>query len=330
MPIFKLEKSDGDDMSKAELVIAEKTNLELEKHLEVWLENSPWVLIQNSILWIGRQTSTRDEEGTIYSDLLGVDSDGNLIIAELKKGRTPRDIIAQLLDYAAWADGLSDPQIREIAENYFETHSVFQEKTFDDAFRELFDMPETDELPPLNRNLRLFIVAEEIPSRMARVCRFLRTSHGMDISCIDVSILETKSGEVVVSTETMVGDEDFAVPKTQQRGHPSSPPRPPSDHPVEQGTWVGQVTWETVQEFTAGDPNVTFTLKDIEQILEEKYPDLAKSDRVRNRIRGSCVNFQLRHTYPKGENRYWLVKRGVYRLYDSEKDKAESDGLTND
>ena len=301
-------------MSTAELIIAEETNLELEKHLENWLENSPRALAQEDFLWIGRQTSAQDEDSTIFSDLFGVDSDGNLVIAELKKGRTPRDIIAQLLDYAAWADDLSESQIREIAETYFETRGAFQGKTFDDAFRDVFEMLETDEIPSLNRNLRLFIVAEEIPSRMARVCRFLRTSHGIDISCVVFSIFQTESGEVVVSTETIIGDEDVAVPKARQQ-RPSSPPRPPSDKPVE------QIAWEAVQEFTDGDPNATFTLRDIEQVVGEKYPDLAESDRVRNRIRGSCVNFGKRDTYPIGEDRYWLVKWGVYRLYDREKDK---------
>ena len=318
MPLFRLEKSDEDDMSKAELVIAQETNLELEKHLENWLENSPrQTLAQEDFLWIGRQTSVTDEGGTIFSDLLGVDSEGNLVIAELKKGRTPRDVVAQLLDYAAWANGFSESQIRDIAATYFETRGVFQGKTFDDAFREVFDMPDTDELPPLKQKLRLFVVAEEIQPRVTSVCRFLRTSHGMDISCIAVSIFQTELGEVVVSTETIVGDEDFAVPKTQQQERPSSPPRPPSDHPVD------QVTWEAVQEFTAGDRKVTFTLRDIEQILSKKYPDLAKSSSPRNRVRGSCVNFQSRRNYPKGEDRYWLVKKGVYRLYDPKNDKVE-------
>ena len=304
-------------MSKGKLVIAPKTKLELEKHLENWLENSPeQTLAQEDFLWIGRQTSAKDEDGTIYSDLLGVDSGGNLVVAELKKGRTPRDIVAQLLDYAAWADGLSEEEVRKIAESYFETRDELQEKSFDDAFKNMFDMLETDEIPPLNRALRLFIVAEEIPERVARVCRFLRTSHGINISCVDVSIFQTESGEVVVSTETIVGDEDFAAPKTQQQERPSSPPRPPSDHPVD------QATWEAVQEFTKGDPNVKFTLRDIEQILSEKYPDLAESSSPRNRIRGSCVNFHSRQSYPKGENRYWRVEKGVYRLYDPERDKV--------
>ena len=246
MAIFRLEKLESDDMSKAALVIAKEANLELERYLEDWLENSPVTLVQDEhILWIGRQTSAKDEDGTIYSDLLGVDAEGNLVVAELKKGRTPRDIIAQLLDYAAWADGLSESQISEIAEAYFDTRDGLKGKTFDDAFRNLFDMPETDELPPLNRGLRLFIVAEEIPSRVARVCKFLRTSYGIDVNCIDVSTFETESGEVLVSTETKVGEEGFAVPSAQQQ-RTSLPPRWSGDTPVK------EVVWNAVREITGG------------------------------------------------------------------------------
>ena len=311
MPIFKLE---GDDMSEAKLVAAPPKNLELERHLEDWIENNPRVLVQDSILWIGRQTSATDEDGTIYSDLFGVDSDGNLVIAELKKGRTPRDIIAQILDYAAWADGLSESQIHEIAEAYFETRGVFQGKTFDDAFRGVFDMPETEELPPLNRALRLFVVAEEIPSRVARVCRFLRTSHGMDISCIAVSMFQTESGEVLVSTETTVGDENFAAPKAQQQ-HTSLPSRRLSDKPVK------QVVWEAAQEFTGGNTNIEFAIKDLKPIIFRRHRDF-KMGNLGPEIAAGCVNHPSRRYHAVTEDRYWRISRGKYRLYDPERDKV--------
>lgn len=321
MPIFRLENIKDDDMSKGKLIIAQETYLELERHLENWLENSPLALTQESILWIGRQTSAKDEDGTIYSDLLGIDSNGNLVIAELKKGRTPRDIIAQLLDYAAGADGLSESQIREIAENYFETRGVFQGKTFDDAFKEVFEIPETDELPPLNRGLRLFIVAEEIPSRVARVCRFLRTSHGMDISCIDVSTFKTESGEVLVSTETIVGDEGFAFPKVQQK-HVSPPTRWSGDKPFD------RVILETVEALMQGDKE-SFTLKEVRGLISEKYTDFTPS-RVDYQVYSDCVNFPTRSDYPKGSDRYWRISRGKFRLYDPENDKVEGDGEGTD
>ena len=148
------------------------------------------------------------------------------------------------------------------------------------------------------------------------MCRFLRNSHGINVSCVDVSIFQTESHEVVVSTETIVGDEDFAAPKTQQHERPASPPRPPSDHPAH------QVVWEAIQEFTKGDLNATFTLKDIEQVVSEKHPDFNKN-RVRDWIRRSCVNFPSQLSNRKGEDRYWWVERGVYRLYDPKNDKVE-------
>ena len=81
--------------------------MELESYLEDWLENSPWALIQDElILWIGRQTSANDEEGTIFPDLLGIDAEGNLVIVELKRDKAPREVVAQLLEYAAWANEL--------------------------------------------------------------------------------------------------------------------------------------------------------------------------------------------------------------------------------
>ena len=313
MPIFRLE---GDDITNAELIPAKETALELESHLEDWLENSPrQTLAQEDFLWIGRQTSVTDEENTMYSDLLGVDFQGNLVIVELKKGRTPREVVAQLLDYAAWAEQLSESQIREIAENYFRTRGEFEGKAFDEVFRAVFDMPETDEFPPFNRTLRLFIVAEEIPERVSRVCRFLRASHGIDVTCIAVSIFQTKLGEIVVSTETIVGDEQFAVPN-KSRKKSSFPPRAPSDEPIE------QMVWEAVQEFTDGNPNDEFTLKDIERVISVKYPDF-NIRRVRRWIRAGCVDFPSRHNYPEGEDRYQHVSRGKYRLFDPEKDKLE-------
>ena len=83
-------------------------------------------------------------------------------------------------------------------------------------------------------------------------------------------------------------------------------------------------------DMSKGDLNAIFTPKEIEQIISEKHPDLAKSDKVRNRIRGCCVDFEKRHTYsPIGPDTYQWVSRGKYRLYNHEKDEVESDREVN-
>ena len=308
MPIFRLK----DD----KLIIAQETNVELEQHLEIWLENSPWAVIQDElVLWIDRQPSAQDEEGTIFPDLLGVDSEGNLVIVEFKRGKTPRSVIAQLLEYASWASELPEEQIHEIADSYFEKRDEFRDKTFTEAFREVFDIPETDELPPLKRKLRLFVVSEEIHTRVASVCRFLRRLYKMDVSCIAVSKFQTESGDEIVSTETKVGDEEIVMPKTRQQ------------RTSETSRWQGDkrvrdVVLESVQEFTGGDVNIEFTLKEIKTFVLEKYPNF-NANTVGAQIVSACPNHGSYHTHSGIYKYYWKIGTGKYRLYDRDTDEVQ-------
>ncbi len=249
MPIFRLESDT--------LIPAPETNIEFEEHMETWFENSPWALVEDElILWIDRQPSAQDEEGTVFPDLLGVDSEGNLIIVEFKRGRTPRDVMAQLLEYASWANELSEEEIHEIADVYFERRDEFRGRTFSEAFMEVFDIPETDELRPLKRKLRLFVVGEEIQPRVANVCRFLRTSYKIDVSCIAVSKFQTESGDEIVSTETKVGDE--GIPPSTPQGYPR----------------LREVVLEVVQELTRGNTDTEFTPIAVKRRALEKYPGI--------------------------------------------------------
>ena len=308
MPIFRL---DGD-----KLIIAQETTVELEQHIEVWIENSPWAVIQDElVLWIDRQSSAQDEEGTIFPDLLGVDSEGNLVIVEFKRGKTPRSVVSQLLEYAAWANELPPEQIHDRADAYFEKREEFRGKTFTEAFKEVFEVPETDELPPLKRKLRLFVVAEGIHPRVASVCRFLRTLYKMDVSCIAVSKFQTKSGEEIVSTETKVGDEEIIMPKTRQQ------------RTSETSRWQGNkgvrdVVWEAVQECTGGDVNVEFTPKEIIALILEKYPDFKRST-VTAQLGAACPNHGAFRWHSGKYKYYWKIGTGKYRLYDPETDKIE-------
>ena len=308
MAIFRLNVED-DNLHNAELIIAKETNIELESYLESWLENSPRAFVEGEpILWIGRQTSANVEESTIFPDLLGVDAEGNLVIVELKRSKAPREVVAQLLEYATWAKELSDEQIQEIAKAYFRTTK--KETTLQDAFGEMFE----GEIPALNRRLRLFIIAEEIPSAVLRVSRFLRTSHSMDINCLTVSTFQTESGEVLINMEARVGDEDIVTPKAVRQAA-SQISRWAGDKPVK------QVVWEAVQELIQGNKE-DFTPKEAIALILEKEPDFNKST-AQCQLIADCVNHTSRHHYPGGDDRYWWISKGKYRLYNPERDKAE-------
>lgn len=72
-----------------------KTTIPLEENLETWLENDISMISEN-LLVIGRQVPTSYRG---FIDLLSIDDQGNLIIIELKRDKTPRDITAQFYEF---------------------------------------------------------------------------------------------------------------------------------------------------------------------------------------------------------------------------------------
>src|SRR3546814_10552761 len=80
---------------------------------------------------IGREV-TIENGGRI--DILAIDREGDLSIIELKRDRTPREVIAQVLDYASWVAGLTTKQVHDIALSKLE-------KLLADAFRERLRPP---------------------------------------------------------------------------------------------------------------------------------------------------------------------------------------------
>lgn len=96
----------------------------LESQLETLITRDPAILGE-PLMVIGRQVPT-DFGGFI--DLLGIDGDGVLHVLELKRGRTPREVVAQILDYASWVKELSHDDVLAI-------YATFQpEPPFEVAF----------------------------------------------------------------------------------------------------------------------------------------------------------------------------------------------------
>ena len=76
-----------------------------EAILEDWLENNPDDIIENGkLLIIGRQVTTNLGS---FIDLLAIDRQGDVVVIELKRNRTPRETVAQALEYASFVEKLA-------------------------------------------------------------------------------------------------------------------------------------------------------------------------------------------------------------------------------
>lgn len=153
-----------------ELTELPKSRLDSEERLENWIAKDSRITGMDLLL-IGKQVVTY-YGGRI--DLLGMDSEGNLVILELKKDKTPRDVVAQTLDYASWVKDLTYKQIDLIATNYLKC-------SLRDAFIERFSTEIPEEI---NQNHSIVIVASELDPSSERIVQYLSSEYDVNINCI--------------------------------------------------------------------------------------------------------------------------------------------------
>ncbi len=175
---MNLWKAKGNELKKIQRV-----KLDSENRLENWIEKEP-SLLGIEVLFIGRQVST-DYGGII--DLLGIDRQGDLIILELKRDKTPRDVVAQILDYASWVKDLTYKEINIVA-------SAYLNKDLPRAFSEYFGkaIPEK-----INTNHRMIIVAAELDDSSERIVQYLAEEHDVDINVIFFMFFKTETEELI-------------------------------------------------------------------------------------------------------------------------------------
>ena len=169
--------------------------IDLEKRLEDWLATDISILDPN-LLVIDRQVRT-DFGGAI--DLLCLDSAGNTVVIELKKGQTPRYVTAQVLDYASWVKELSAKELTLMADRY-----LAGSRGLDSAFRERFEKSLPDEL---NREHRSLIVAESMDASTERIVRYL-SDMNVPINVATIQHFKDRSDRSIIAQVYLIEPEE--------------------------------------------------------------------------------------------------------------------------
>ncbi len=191
----QLWKIDG-----SELLRIEYQPLPREDQLEDWIAKDPTIL-GLELLIIGRQLPKF--RGRL--DLLGMDRDGGLVIIELKRDKTPRDVVAQVLEYASWIKDLTTKDVHDLSKDYLKG-------TLQEAFRERFDasLPET-----LNSTHSMLIVASELDETSKRIVEYLAEVHGVNINTAFFRSFADSQGRYLVADWLM--DQEQVVERAEEK-----------------------------------------------------------------------------------------------------------------
>ncbi len=170
-----------------------------EAVLEDWLEKNPDGIVEDGkLLIIDRQVSTA-LGGFIV--LLARDRRGKLVVVELKRNRTPRDTLAQAVEYVSFAAQLTGDDLERILHSYLNDESL----SLAEHHRAHFGLA-PEEAVAFNKDQRIVIVGQQISPEIRQTASYLR-SKGLLVTCVEFSFFQSSDGTKLLSQEIVVGQE---------------------------------------------------------------------------------------------------------------------------
>lgn len=152
-------------------------SIDAEQRLEQLLADD-LSMLGLELLLIGRQVPTAYGH---FIDLLAVDAEGVVVVIELKRDQTPREVVAQLLDYGAWVRTLDTEAISGIFDDFLaKYHPEKQGTSLEEEFCSHFHL---EELPEgFGESHTLMLVAGELDEATERIINYLADEYGVGIN----------------------------------------------------------------------------------------------------------------------------------------------------
>ncbi|MBN1190834.1 MAG: DUF91 domain-containing protein [Dehalococcoidales bacterium] len=175
-----------------------------EAVLEEWLESNPEDILEDGkLLIIGRQVVTNFKG---FIDLLAIDRQGDVVVLELKRDRTPRETLSQALEYASFVESLDWGQLEKILRSYLNDDSL----NLAEYHRQYFKLG-NDEAVSFNKDQRIVIVGQVITEEIRQTSNFLRKKN-VRVTCLEFSFFESNGGSHMLSHDIVVGHEPPNIP----------------------------------------------------------------------------------------------------------------------
>jgi len=209
-------------------------SMPLESRLEALIEADPTILGEPMLL-IGRQVPTAHGK---FIDLLGISGDGLLQVLELKRDRTPREVVSQALDYGSWIPTLSHDDVLAIFATY-QPGVVFEQ-----AFADRFGISPPEEL---NSGHRLTVVASDVDPATARIVQYLaQFAVPIDVMFFRYYI---DDGREYVARTWLVAEGSSSPRPSKTQSDSTKEPWNGQDWYVSFGEYVGGRVWEDARRY---------------------------------------------------------------------------------
>jgi len=200
--------------------------------LQRWIRTAPSIL-GGDVLIIGEQVQTRSGP----MDFLGIDSEGNTVVVEVKRDRVPREALAQAIDYASDAATWDLYRLNEECLKY-------RKQPLDDYLNENLQGIALEDLT-LNESQRILLVGAGVEEALQRMIEWLSGRFGVGINAVLFTYVRTKSGDELLAKTTIIPEQVEEERRQRQAGR-----IPMSDEP---GSYEDDELHSLLATYLAGD-----------------------------------------------------------------------------
>jgi hypothetical protein len=198
-----------------------EAGLKERQDLQEWVINHPQILGADVFVVTSEfagWASTKGDKDLDRLDVLGLASDGRLVLAELKRGKAPSTVGMQALNYAARASLFTISKLSQVYQQFLNTRGT---KVSADQARERLQRhaPELSD-ETLTDVPRLALVASDFGLDVTTTAVFLTRKLAVQIELVRVQAYRTASADIVISVSRTFPppdmDEMVLFPNVQQ------------------------------------------------------------------------------------------------------------------
>ena len=165
-----------------------------EKELEKLFVKNPDILDPDWLI-IGEQVHT---DANKYIDLFCMEPDGDLVVVELKKDMTPREVTAQAIDYAASVSKYKYEDILDIYRKYSDKYPNAP-KTLEEAYQRKYNNKLVVD-DTVERQIKMVIVASKMDSSTERIINYLRDKYNVLINILFFNVYDCNGIQILGRT----------------------------------------------------------------------------------------------------------------------------------
>jgi len=185
--------------------------------IEKWVEACPEVLGEELLILTAEYD--KFDKTSERLDLLGLDHDGNLVVVELKRDDSGKNVDLQALKYAAYCSTLRLDDVVELHSDYSAKRTK-REMTRDQAREHILGFITNEEFEEFSERPRIILVSRQFRPEVTASVLWLR-QFGLDISCVRLLPYDMGDGNIAFESHVLIPlpeARDFVIGTERKEG----------------------------------------------------------------------------------------------------------------